>query len=131
MNFVVEEFQTLIGTVKRPRLDPPPLGEGGVSNPHRHGQKHLAFRKPRGLIGVSNPHRYGQKVKGGKKMARIRNGFQTLIGTVKRRIAFSIPFGGSPFQTLIGTVKRSMIRTMMPIEELFQTLIGTVKSLHP
>ena len=59
--------------------------------------------------------------------------FQTLIGTVKGRMAvLAVPDLHVGFQTLIGTVKgRRILLLVGPPGSAFQTLIGTVKGGGP
>ncbi len=121
---------------------------GWVSNPHRYGQKTSGagtwFLRERR---VSNPRRYGQKLWTLVLWDGTR-AFQTLIGTVKRKLPEGQ--GGGPlrvsnphrygqkrpqrgrwgypqFQTLIGTVKRTSSAPLASEKDRFQTLIGTVK----
>ncbi len=85
-------FQTLIGTVKSVHLVGAHTAGGGVSNPHRYGQK-LARGPGLGRHQqVSNPHRYGQKTVVAARQKLIEK-FQTLIGTVKRTSPRTWPSG--------------------------------------
>ncbi len=146
-----EVFQTLIGTVKRRAGELKGGARGGVSNPHRYGQKRRDRHAGRHRGGpVSNPHRYGQKTppwgylfppgpvsnphRYGQKphlrgLSLLRNlKFQTLIGTVKSAQEAESSMRVLAFQTLIGTVKRRGAERARVHGYQFQTLIGTVKS---
>ncbi len=88
-------FQTLIGTVKS-------FVKGAMA----------------GITGgISNPHRYGQKEIHVDDMYRDADEFQTLIGTVKRTASSTSLAPRPAFQTLIGTVKSDGVKVNHELEK--------------